>query len=608
MKLFVLLFSFLLLTATLQSKTITIDLSQTYQTIDHFGASDCWSMQKIGEWDEVSKNRVADLLFSPTEGIGLTSWRFNIGGGINKTTIHHPWRTVETFEISQGEYDWNRQKEERWFLHAAKERGVETFIAFVNSPPARMTRNGYTNCTENLGSTNLKPGYESQFAVYLVDILKHFRDEWNIDFDYISPVNEPQWEWNNGCNQEGNRAANQDIIAIVEALYDELQTQGVETEISLVESGDLKSWYQSNASMYSKYGQKYGRYLRELFSNPRISDKIANHFCGHSYWSDRLNGQLVEHRQRVKPFFAPYLNEGWTYWASEYCILDGPQGAGGHGRDLTIKTALDVARVIHYDLTILDASSWSWWTAVSPENYKDGLLYTNYKSTPGKPSIIESKTLWAFGHFSRFIRPGSIRIQLAGADDVTGLMASAYLNSKGNQLIIVFINVSNSPQKVTFSLSGIGPHQKIESLTPFVTTHSSGIDLQAYPEISLADLYTVPGRSLVTMLGDIIPSSDVKTGSNTPPADFDLSSFPNPFNDSTRIHFSIDRDSNIECQIFNNRGQNIKTILQGFRPSGSYLANWDGTDQAGKSVSSGVYFCSLESESCRQMIKLVLVH
>ncbi|RPH98829.1 MAG: xylanase, partial [Calditrichaeota bacterium] len=111
--------------------SIKVNAAITYQTMDHFGASDCWSFQKIGAWENEYKEQVADLLFSQTKGIGLSAWRFNIGAGINKNTIQHPWRTVETFEVSEGVYDWSRQAEERWFLHAAQERGVDQFIAFV---------------------------------------------------------------------------------------------------------------------------------------------------------------------------------------------------------------------------------------------------------------------------------------------------------------------------------------------------------------------------------------------------------------------------------------------------------------------------------------------
>jgi O-glycosyl hydrolase len=172
----------------------TIALDTEYQTIENFGASDCWSMQKLGTWSMPARNRVADLLFSQSAGIGLSCWRFNIGGGTTDR-ITNPWRTVETFEVGEGQYDWTRQAPERWFLGAAKARGVAQFLAFVNSPPGRMTRTGITFGQPGGDTTNLKPGFEAQFARYLVDILEHFRDNPDrserVAFDYVSPINEP---------------------------------------------------------------------------------------------------------------------------------------------------------------------------------------------------------------------------------------------------------------------------------------------------------------------------------------------------------------------------------------------------------------------------------
>lgn len=61
---------------------------------------------------------------------------------------------------------------------------------------------------------------------------------------------------------------------------------------------------------------------------------------------------------------------------SEYCILEkNDEVRGGGRRDLGMKTALFVARVIHNDLTIAEARSWQWWTAVSQVDFKDGLVY-----------------------------------------------------------------------------------------------------------------------------------------------------------------------------------------------------------------------------------------
>jgi len=587
-----------------QKNVITIDASVEYQTIDNFGASDCWSFQKIGAWYTPQKERIADLLFSVNKGIGLSAWRFNIGAGINRTTINHNWRTVETFEIGQNQYDWSQQEEERWFLQAAKDRGVDQFIAFVNSPPARMTLNGYTNCTNGLGSTNLKSSHISQYAVYLTDILKHFRDEWEIEFDFISPINEPQWEWNDGCNQEGNRASNEDIRAIVNALHAELQRQDVETQISIVESGDLKSWYQKLSSMESEYGKNYGNYLTEFIADDNINTKIGKHFCGHSYWSDLVNTQLIQDRQTLLMKILPYLTSGWKYWMTEYCVLVDPEGNSGRGRDLSIKTALDVARVIHYDLTILRASAWQWWTAVSPEDYKDGLIYTDFMNNPKSQSIIESKLLWALGNYSRFIRPQSVRVKLSGANDEHGLLGSAYLNENRSQLIVVLINMSTAEIPITMTINGANSETSFV-FTPYITSDSPGDDLKEYAQFSSDITYNVPARSIVTLVSAL----DTSTSSNNySPTDYKLfPNFPNPFNQATMFEYYLPEPGSVKISIYSVTGQQIKTLVNEEQREGLHRASWNGTDMYDVFVSSGMYVVTLKANRFVDAKKMIFL-
>jgi len=564
-------------------------------------------MQKIGDWIEPQKKRVADLLFSLDQGIGLSAWRFNIGAGINTTTIQHPWRTVETFEVNQGVYDWSRQEEERWFLQAAKERGVEQFIAFVNSPPARMTLNGYTNCTNGLGSTNLKDNYEEQFATYLVDILKHFRDEWEIDFQYISPVNEPQWEWNNGCNQEGNRASNDDLKTIVNALHDELIIQQVDTDVLITDSGDLRSWYQERGDIGSEYGEKYGEYL-ELFTETELGPKLGKILCGHSYWSDRINTQLVQDREALAIYMDGFLDKGWKYWMTEYTVLDGPEGNGGHGRDLTIKTALDVARVIHYDLTILQASAWQWWTAVSPEDYKDGLIYTDYMNNPSSQNIIESKLLWALGNYSRFIRPGYQRISLSGAEDKFGLLGSAFFSPDENKLIIVLLNLGTSPEDVLFDVSGLNSSDMLGEFTPYITTDLVGDDLKQYPNFFIDSTFRMPARSVVTLVTDIKDSSGSGYVPEIEPDQYQLfQNYPNPFNNSTMLTFHLPETAQVKITIFTSLGEQVRVLVDEQEAAGLHYKEWDGRNDLNQTVSSGVYVYTLQSGEFSESKKMIFV-
>jgi O-glycosyl hydrolase len=479
-----------------------IRLDTEHQVIENFGASDCWSMQKLGTWSAPNRQRVADLLFSQTTGIGLSCWRFNIGGGITDK-ITDPWRTAETFEVAEGKYDWTRQAPERWYLSAAKAAGVPQFLAFVNSPPGRMTRTGITYGRAGSDTTNLKPGYEGQFARYLVDILEHFRNNPDsserISFDFISPVNEPNVDWN-GKSQEGCRASNSDIKAMLRALDAELKQRKCPTQIAGIEVSGLEPLYSIAEKMSAKYGAEYGNYLDAFLGDKSTSGLLNNRFSYHDYGSDLLKGQLLENRQALRKKFDQY--PGWKLWMSEYCVMTGAEGKGGVGRDLTMKTALDVARLIHLDLTLVGVSAWQWWTSVSPVNYKDGLIHTDWKKPGDAESIIPARLLWALGNYSRFVRPGMRRIELEGAgQDVRGLMGSAYKDEKARKVVAVYVNMGSEPQTVQLDF-GLGSRRwQLQSMTPYVTSDRDGDELKAYPAVTGGAPVGIPARSVVTIVG-----------------------------------------------------------------------------------------------------------
>jgi hypothetical protein len=73
-----------------------------------------------------------------------------------------------------------------------------------------------------------------------------------------------------------------------------------------------------------------------------------------------------------------------------------------------------------------------------------------------------------------------------------------------------------------------------------------------------------------------------------------LSNYPNPFNPSTTIEFSIQNNSQIELTIYNTKGQKVKTLADNQFTPGSHTIIWNGKDESGKSVSSGIYFYKLQ--------------
>jgi hypothetical protein len=102
--------------------------------------------------------------------------------------------------------------------------------------------------------------------------------------------------------------------------------------------------------------------------------------------------------------------------------------------------------------------------------------------------------------------------------------------------------------------------------------------------------------------------TDVKEVSKLVPDQFELSeAYPNPFNPTTNINFSVAKSGVVKLAVYNILGQKVKTLVNKEMNTGSYTVVWNGDDDFGKNVASGTYFFSLESDSFRSTKKLVLL-
>ncbi|WP_223192483.1 glycoside hydrolase [Paenibacillus sedimenti] len=503
---------------------ISIDASVKYQKIDNFGASDAWSMEQLGKyWTDENKTRVADLLFSREKGIGLSAWRFNIGAGSTETDqaiITNPWRRAEAFKSEEvSSYDWSKQEGQQWFLKAAKDRGVGDLIAFVNSPPVWMTKNGHAQPDSTVGSTNLKEGFEDEFAAYVSDVLEHFKNE-GLEFNYISPINEPTWDWNK-AGQEANRYNNDDLKRVILELHRQLQSRGLTAQISapdgveitaLLDDDVYKSFAnkeQYNAGANNLGLGKYREYIKDMLGDPELKKAIGNKIASHSYWSDYSkpdDDRLGKLRELLLANLKKY-DAAAKYWMTEYCIL----GSYGPGRDLGIDPALHVARTIHFDLERANASAWQWWTAVSKEDYKDGLIYTDFNNAGDEQNILTSKILWALGNYSKFIRPGADRIALTGLDEQarSGLLGSAYKHDGEKTVTAVFVNDSQEDKRIKLSLGGLDNKDAISVMKPYITSADKDLTRGQDAPVQTDGTFetVIPARSVVTLNGDLIKAN-----------------------------------------------------------------------------------------------------
>jgi len=85
------------------------------------------------------------------------------------------------------------------------------------------------------------------------------------------------------------------------------------------------------------------------------------------------------------------------------------------------------------------------------------------------------------------------------------------------------------------------------------------------------------------------------------------SNYPNPFNPTTNIKFGLKNDSHVNITIYNVRGQKVKTLINKQLESGIHQEVWNGTDNKGSSVSSGIYFYKFKADSQTETKRMILM-
>lgn len=499
--------------ANAQTITFTINPKSKVQTIQNIGASGAWYAEAIGKyWPQAKKERMAELLFSKDFdslgnplGIGLSAWRFNIGGGTaeqgDSSGISNPEKRVECFLLPNGNYHWDKQKGYLWFVKKAVSYGVENLIAFSNTPPVQFTKNGLGfNLSKNF-QTNLKADKYSDYAGFLATVVQHFKSE-GIIFNYINPVNEPQWDWSGEfgkMSQEGSPWLNQDIYKIAVRLDSALDSKGLSTQIMLPEAGTLTALFQGKDHA-SKQIQNFflptsNNYLGGL---KHLLPAIA----GHSYFTEYGDSNLVAVRQKLRDTAKAYKV---PFWQSEYSMLGDGYKDGKSGAISAMDCALFLAKVIHNDLAVANASAWHFWNAFEPGRAnvetRYYLLALRNKTNVQESDFTITKNLWALGHFSRFIRPGMQRINtqrsngLNDVDAARNVMLSSYTN--GKEIVVVAINYTTAVQNIHLNVEG---QKKVKSLQQYTTTAAQGYDMKYLLLKSFSDDIKLMPRSINTFV------------------------------------------------------------------------------------------------------------
>ncbi len=148
-----------------------------------------------------------------------------------------------------------------------------------------------------------------------------------------------------------------------------------------------------------------------------------------------------------------------------------------------------------------------------------------------------------------------------------------------------------------------------------VTTHNANVISLSY---DLMFVYTpsgggdgTPRATRSRLLKDVLLYFGMP--GSTQPVDvpefgeFTIRSYPNPFNPQMKIEYTLPRRGDLSIKIYNLRGELVTTLLDEVRPAGSGHAIWDGTDKAGSTVASGIYFLQSRALDQRSVQKITLV-
>lgn len=106
----------------------------------------------------------------------------------------------------------------------------------------------------------------------------------------------------------------------------------------------------------------------------------------------------------------------------------------------------------------------------------------------------------------------------------------------------------------------------------------------------------------------LIPTGVEKQDRFEMPVNYQLSqNYPNPFNPVTEIRFAIPKSQNIELVVYDLRGQKVKTLINTNVNAGYHTVQWNGTNDNGSSVASGVYLYTLKTNKINKVKKMVLM-
>jgi len=366
----------------------------TAQQIDGFGFSEAFGqVTNLQRMAASVQEAVVNLLFDPVSGAGLDIVRFGLGGAGDTS-------------------------DQLWLGQQALHFGVHTFYADVWSAPAAMKTNG---SQDNGGHLCGLPGekcahgdFRPAFARWLASAARTFAQE-RLPLEAIDFVNEPE----NAARYPSMLMTPAQAVNFVPYLGRALKAEGLGTTIACC---DAEGWANSAGFAGAQ------AFTGALLSSPQAA---------------RYVGLIAAHGYTSPPVFP--LTSQRPVWETEWSNY-GPQFQAWDPAwdDTTDASGLAWANNIYLALTQADVNAFLFWwgtTTYAENGDNEGLIMLGTPSG-GTTTYKPSGRLWAFAAFSRFVRPGSVR--LATTTSGPGLSVAAFRDA--SKTVVVVINNGTSTE------------------------------------------------------------------------------------------------------------------------------------------------------------------
>jgi O-glycosyl hydrolase len=440
--------------------TVTIDPAKRDQRIAGFGVSEGFGQAKVLMSAPASvRKRVLRLLYSPTHGAGLTILRNEIsadaGFTIEPRAPSSPGAKPSYLSLAAIDQDQGQL----WLAKRIKaDFGVTDVFADAWSAPGFMKTNhsairGGTVCGEP-GARCTSGDWRQAYADYLVRYAKDYAAA-GVPLTYVGPENEttiapPQ------DSMIMSPAQTADFMAILGTTF--------------ARSG-LSTRAECCASIAWNVAQRYAAAIEADTSASAATALFTSH------------GYLVALDSQLR---------GWSkpVWETEWAPFDrGPFDAAWD--DGSLLSGFTWAQNIYTGLTKANLGAFLYlWGANTSTTTVTG-PNTGLVDVTGN-TVAASGRLWAFASYSRFIRPGAVRI--GTTTSAAGLDVSAFRNRDGS-IAVVALNSAHARRVATFSVRGL----RAAHVIPYLTDRSHA--LSAQPSLTAKNgrfTATLPPRSLVS--------------------------------------------------------------------------------------------------------------